>query len=53
MFPVTVSGYEVAGEVVDVGEDVESLNKGDAVIALSPDCTGAFSESFITNHKVT
>ncbi|XP_041348867.1 quinone oxidoreductase-like protein 2 homolog [Gigantopelta aegis] len=47
-----VPGYEVAGEVAGVGEDVHMFKRGDSVLAVSTDGIGAFSDSFITDQKL-
>ena len=39
-----IPGLDCAGAVVDFGENVSDLNKGDLVAAISPTDTGAFAE---------
>jgi NADPH:quinone reductase-like Zn-dependent oxidoreductase/acyl carrier protein len=35
-------GFECAGEILEVGEGVEGLEKGDSIVALAPSCLGSF-----------
>ncbi len=44
-----IMGLEVAGEVVEMGDDVSTRELGDRVTALVPG--GGYAEYVVTNHK--
>jgi NADPH:quinone reductase len=47
-----VPGFEVAGEVLEVGPEVETLRKGDRVIGLNKDLFSGFAQQCILSQKV-
>lgn len=44
-----VPGFEFCGELVEVGDDVKGLSRGDRVIGLDRSYGGAFSEEVVTD----
>lgn len=49
--PPFVPGYEVSGEVLEIGSKVEDISSGDKVIALSKDTFGGFAEECTVDIK--
>ncbi|XP_059473784.1 quinone oxidoreductase-like protein 2 homolog [Neocloeon triangulifer] len=46
-----VPGFEVAGEVLEVGSEVKTLQKGDRVIGLNKDLFSGFAQQCILNQN--
>lgn len=47
-----VPGFEVAGEVTEVGSEVSNFRKGDRVIGLNKDLFSGFAQQCVLSQKV-
>ncbi|CAB3378075.1 Hypothetical predicted protein [Cloeon dipterum] len=46
-----VPGFEVAGEVLEIGSDVKTLQKGDRVVGLNKDLFSGFAQQCVLNQN--